>query len=74
VREGEIVALLGRNGAGKSTLLKTLAGLVPPASGSIEYEGRDIAGLPAPDIARAGIGYVPQGRGLFAGMTVRENL
>jgi branched-chain amino acid transport system ATP-binding protein len=74
VREGEIVALLGRNGAGKSTLLKTLAGLVPLASGAIEYEGRDIAGLPAPDIARMGIGYVPQGRGLFAGMTVRENL
>jgi branched-chain amino acid transport system ATP-binding protein len=74
VHEGEIVALLGRNGAGKSTLLKTLAGLVPLASGTIEYEGRDIAGLPAPDIARLGIGYVPQGRGLFAGMTVRENL
>jgi branched-chain amino acid transport system ATP-binding protein len=74
VREGEIVALLGRNGAGKSTLLKTLAGLVPLASGTIEYEGRNIAGLPAPDIARLGIGYVPQGRGLFAGMTVRENL
>jgi branched-chain amino acid transport system ATP-binding protein/branched-chain amino acid transport system permease protein len=74
VREGEIVALLGRNGAGKSTLLKTLAGLVTPASGAIEYEGRDIARMPAPDIARLGIGYVPQGRGLFAGMTVRENL
>jgi branched-chain amino acid transport system ATP-binding protein len=74
VREGEIVALLGRNGAGKSTLLKTLAGLVAPASGTIEYEGRNIAGLPAPDIARLGIGYVPQGRGLFAGMTVAENL
>ena len=74
VREGEIVALLGRNGAGKSTLLKTLAGLVVPASGRIEYEGRDIAGMPAPDIARMGIGYVPQGRGLFAGMTVAENL
>jgi len=74
VRQGEIVALLGRNGAGKSTLLKTLAGLVPPASGTIEYEGRNIAGLPAPDIARMGIGYVPQGRGLFAGMSVRENL
>ena len=74
VREGEIVALLGRNGAGKSTLLKTLAGLVAPASGRIEYEGRDIAGLPASDIARLGIGYVPQGRGLFAGMTVAENL
>jgi ABC-type branched-subunit amino acid transport system ATPase component len=74
VREGEIVALLGRNGAGKSTLLKTLCGLVPPASGRIEYAGRDIAGLPAPDIARLGVGYVPQGRGLFAGMTVADNL
>jgi len=74
VRAGEIVALLGRNGAGKSTLLKTLAGLVPAASGEIEFAGRDITQLPAPDIARLGIGYVPQGRGLFAGMTVRENL
>ncbi len=74
VREGEIVALLGRNGAGKSTLLKALAGLLPPASGSIRFDGRDIAGMPAPDIARLGIGYVPQGRGLFAGMTVAENL
>jgi branched-chain amino acid transport system ATP-binding protein len=74
VREGEIVALLGRNGAGKSTLLKALCGLLPPASGSIEFEGRGIAGLSAPAIARLGIGYVPQGRGLFAGMTVAENL
>ena len=74
VREGEIVALLGRNGAGKSTLLKTLTGLLKPASGQIEYAGRNIAGLPAPDIARMGIGYVPQGRGLFSGMTVAENL
>jgi ABC-type branched-subunit amino acid transport system ATPase component/ABC-type branched-subunit amino acid transport system permease subunit len=74
VREGEIVALLGRNGAGKSTLLKTLCGLVQPASGTIEFDGQNIAGLPAPDIARMGIGYVPQGRGLFAGMTVADNL
>ncbi|HVZ50757.1 MAG TPA: branched-chain amino acid ABC transporter ATP-binding protein/permease [Pseudolabrys sp.] len=74
VREGEIVALLGRNGAGKSTLLKSIAGLVPPASGNIAFDGHNIARLPAPDIARAGIGYVPQGRGLFAGMTVKENL
>ncbi|MFN3658714.1 MAG: ATP-binding cassette domain-containing protein [Pseudolabrys sp.] len=74
VRKGEIVALLGRNGAGKSTLLKALCGLVPPASGAIEFDGRSIAGLPAPDIARMGIGYVPQGRGLFAGMTVADNL
>jgi ABC-type branched-subunit amino acid transport system ATPase component len=74
VREGEIVALLGRNGAGKSTLLKTLCGLVAPASGRIEFAGGNIAGLPASEIARRGIGYVPQGRGLFAGMTVADNL
>jgi branched-chain amino acid transport system ATP-binding protein len=72
--KGEIVALLGRNGAGKSTLLKTIAGLVKPASGRIELKGRDIAGRDAADIARQGIGYVPQGRGLFAGMTVADNL
>src|SRR5262249_62279049 len=74
VRRGEIVALLGRNGAGKSTLLKSIAGLVPAASGSILFAGQDIARLPAPEVARRGIGYVPQGRGLFAGMTVAENL
>jgi ABC-type branched-subunit amino acid transport system ATPase component len=74
VREGEILALLGRNGAGKSTLLRTLCGLVPPASGTIEFDGRNVAGLPAPDLARMGIGNVPQGRGLFAGMTVADNL
>jgi ABC-type branched-subunit amino acid transport system ATPase component/ABC-type branched-subunit amino acid transport system permease subunit len=74
VRSNEIVALLGRNGAGKSTLLKSICGLVPPASGTIEFEGHDIARMPAPDIARLGIGYVPQGRGMFAGMTVAENL
>jgi branched-chain amino acid transport system ATP-binding protein len=74
VRDGEIVALLGRNGAGKSTLLKTLCGLVQPASGIIEFDGRNIAGLPTPEIARMGLGYVPQGRGLFAGMTVADNL
>jgi len=74
VRDGEIVALLGRNGAGKSTLLKTLAGLVRATSGRIEFAGRDITALPAPDIARLGIGYVPQGRGMFAGMTVADNL
>jgi ABC-type branched-subunit amino acid transport system ATPase component/ABC-type branched-subunit amino acid transport system permease subunit len=74
VREGEIVALLGRNGAGKSTLLKTMVGLVRAASGAVEFSGQDIAQMAAPDIARMGIGYVPQGRGLFAGMTVAENL
>jgi branched-chain amino acid transport system ATP-binding protein/branched-chain amino acid transport system permease protein len=74
VREREILALLGRNGAGKSTLLKTLIGIVPPARGTILLSGDDIAGQPSDVIARRGIGYVPQGRGLFAGMTVAQNL
>lgn len=74
IQQGEIVALLGRNGAGKSTLLKTLMGLVRPAGGDILFEGQNIAGWSAQQIARAGIGYVPQGRGLFAGMSVRDNL
>jgi branched-chain amino acid transport system ATP-binding protein len=74
VREGEIVALLGRNGAGKSTLLKALCGLLPPASGTISSKAATSSACRAPQIARLGIGYVPQGRGLFAGMTVAENL
>src|SRR5262249_23328332 len=74
VRQGEIVALLGRKGAGRSPLLKPTCGRLPPASGTIELNGQAIAGLPAPDIARLGVGYVPQGRGLFAGMTVADNL
>ena len=74
VREHEIVALLGRNGAGKSTLLKTLIGIAPPAAGAIRLAGEDMAGRPSDVIARNGIGYVPQGRGLFAGMTVAQNL
>ncbi len=74
VRRNEIVALLGRNGAGKSTLLKTIVGIAPPASGAIRLEDRDVAGLPSAEVARLGIGYVPQGRGLFAGMTVAQNL
>ncbi|HEX8164749.1 MAG TPA: branched-chain amino acid ABC transporter ATP-binding protein/permease [Beijerinckiaceae bacterium] len=74
VHEHEIVALLGRNGAGKSTLLKTLIGIAPPAAGSIRLGDREIAGLPSAQIARLGMGYVPQGRGLFAGMTVAQNL
>lgn len=74
VHENEIVALLGRNGAGKSTFLKTLAGLVKPAEGRLILRGQDITGCSAWQIARAGIGYVPQGRGVFAGMTVRDNL
>jgi ABC-type branched-subunit amino acid transport system ATPase component/ABC-type branched-subunit amino acid transport system permease subunit len=74
VHEHEIVALLGRNGAGKSTLLKTLIGIAPPGSGEIRLNGTNIAGLPSAEIARLGIGYVPQGRGLFAGMSVAQNL
>ncbi|MFD1694264.1 branched-chain amino acid ABC transporter ATP-binding protein/permease [Roseibium aestuarii] len=74
IRSGEIVALLGRNGAGKSTLLKTIAGLVPSESGRILFADEDLRNLSAPDIARLGVGYVPQGRGIFSGMSVRDNL
>ena len=74
VREHEIVALLGRNGAGKSTLLKSLIGIARPEAGSIKLLDQETVGLPSAEIARRGIGYVPQGRGLFAGMTVSDNL
>jgi branched-chain amino acid transport system ATP-binding protein len=74
VAAGEILCLLGRNGAGKTTALKSILGLVPPRSGSIALEGRDITGLAAEQIPRQGIGYVPQGRRLFKELTVRENL
>jgi branched-chain amino acid transport system ATP-binding protein len=74
VRQHEIVALLGRNGAGKSTLLKTLTGIAPASSGFIKLNGVELVGLPSAAIARNGVGYVPQGRGLFAGMSVAQNL
>jgi ABC-type branched-subunit amino acid transport system ATPase component/ABC-type branched-subunit amino acid transport system permease subunit len=74
VRRHEIVALLGRNGAGKSTLLKTVVGVAPPAKGSIILEGEELAGQPSASITRRGVSYVPQGRGLFAGMSVKENM
>ncbi|MEC5289493.1 MULTISPECIES: branched-chain amino acid ABC transporter ATP-binding protein/permease [unclassified Aurantimonas] len=74
VHHGEIVALLGRNGAGKTTLLKTLIGIAPPATGEATLAGENIAGLASAEIARRGVGYVPQGRGLFSGMSVRQNL
>jgi branched-chain amino acid transport system ATP-binding protein len=74
VRKGEIVALLGRNGAGKSTLLKTITGIAPPATGSVTLAGEELARQPSSLITRRGISYVPQGRGLFAGMSVKENM
>ena len=72
--EKEIVALLGRNGAGKSTLLRTIIGIVRASGGRIALGSDDIHDRPAAEIARLGVGYVPQGRGLFAGMSVRDNL
>jgi ABC-type branched-subunit amino acid transport system ATPase component len=74
VAEGKITALLGRNGAGKSTLLKTLIGIAPASNGSIRLSDRELIGLFSAQVARLGIGYVPQGRGLFAGMSVEQNL
>jgi branched-chain amino acid transport system ATP-binding protein len=74
LHENEIIALLGRNGAGKSTLLKTLIGIAPASNGSIKLAESELVGLSSAQHARLGIGYVPQGRGLFAGMTVDQNL
>lgn len=74
LKGGEVLCLLGRNGAGKTTALKTIMGTVRPASGTLTLDGKDLTGLPAKDIPRAGIGYVPQGRRLFTELTVWENL
>jgi branched-chain amino acid transport system ATP-binding protein len=74
VSAGEIVCLLGRNGAGKTTCLKTLMGLIKPSAGQILLDGEDVTGLPADQIPRRGIGYIPQGRRLFSELTVAENL
>jgi urea ABC transporter ATP-binding protein UrtE len=74
VREGEIVAVIGRNGVGKSTLMKSLIGLVPAMSGSIVYRGEAVELLPAHKRARLGMGYVPQGRDVFPRLTVAENI
>ena len=74
VREGEIVALLGANGAGKSSTLASIAGLVKPASGTITFGGRPVSGLPPEALSRLGIGLVPEGRRIFASLTVAENL
>jgi ABC-type branched-subunit amino acid transport system ATPase component/ABC-type branched-subunit amino acid transport system permease subunit len=74
VRENEVAALLGRNGAGKSSTFKSILSIVRPASGNVVFEDRNISGLPPERIARLGIGLVPQGRRLFPGLTVEENL
>jgi len=74
VDEGEIVALLGANGAGKSTTLRAISGLMPPQSGTLRFAGRSIGGLPPGAIVKLGVAHVPEGRRVFPGLTVRENI
>jgi branched-chain amino acid transport system ATP-binding protein len=74
VREGEVVTLLGRNGAGKTTTLKSIMGIVGNRTGSVRFEGRETIGLPSDRIARAGIAFCPEERGIFASLGVEENL
>src|SRR5271154_4235862 len=74
VGEGEVVSLLGRNGAGKTTTILTVMGYLRPRPGRIVFRGRDISALPPYAVARLGIGFVPQERGIFPSLTVRENL
>jgi branched-chain amino acid transport system ATP-binding protein len=74
VQEGEIVTLLGRNGAGKTTTLRSLVGLTPPRQGTVKLFGNVVSGLPAYRITASGLGYVPEGRRIFPGLTVEENL
>ncbi|WP_112320370.1 ABC transporter ATP-binding protein [Oceanibium sediminis] len=74
VAAGEILCLMGRNGAGKTTAMKTIMGLLPLMSGRITLDGQDVGRLPAHEVARAGIGYIPQGRRLFTELTVAQNL
>jgi branched-chain amino acid transport system ATP-binding protein len=70
----QIVALIGPNGAGKTTLLRALSGMITPTAGSVRFNGRELAGLPIEEIVRAGVAHVPEGRRLFPGLTVRDNL
>ena len=74
VARGELVCLIGANGAGKTTTLKGICGLQPVAAGSVRYEGRDVTGRPAHELVRAGLAMVPEGRGVFGGLTIEENL
>jgi branched-chain amino acid transport system ATP-binding protein len=74
VDQGEIVTLIGSNGAGKSTTLRTISGLVRPRTGDVKLKGKSIVGVPAHQIVAEGLGHVPEGRGVFPGLTVLENL
>ena len=74
IEEREIVSVIGPNGAGKSSLLNAIAGVVPPASGNIEFEGQAIAGIAPEELVRLGISLVPEGRHIFGGLTVAENI
>nr|WP_329956749.1 ABC transporter ATP-binding protein [Chromobacterium violaceum] len=74
IDQGELVTLIGANGAGKTTTLKTLVGMVKKSGGSIVYDGKDVASIPSYDFVRHGLAMVPEGRGVFAKLTVEENL
>jgi branched-chain amino acid transport system ATP-binding protein len=74
VDRGETIGLMGRNGMGKSTLLKSLIGLVKPRAGTVEVKGRNMVGRPSYEVAQLGVAYVPEGRGIFGNLSVKENL
>ncbi|MFY7871841.1 MAG: ABC transporter ATP-binding protein [Limnohabitans sp.] len=74
VQRGETIGLMGRNGMGKSTLLKSLMGLVPPREGTVRVKGQAMNGRPPFEVAQLGVAYVPEGRGIFGNLSVRENL
>jgi branched-chain amino acid transport system ATP-binding protein len=74
VPRGQLTMLLGRNGAGKTTTLRTIMGLWQPSAGSVQFDGREIGGMATPEIARLGIAYVPESMGIFADLSVRDNM
>jgi branched-chain amino acid transport system ATP-binding protein len=74
IRAGEVITLMGRNGMGKTTTVRSIMGLTPVQAGSIRFQGRELRGLPAYQVAQAGLGLVPEGRQIFPNLTLRENL
>jgi branched-chain amino acid transport system ATP-binding protein len=74
IDRGETIGLMGRNGMGKTTLLKSLMGIVPPRAGIVEVKGRNMVGRPTYEVAQLGVAYVPEGRGIFGNLSVKENL